>query len=399
MSVFLNSRTDLISPRCANFGLCGGCSLQNEPYFRQVEGKLTNLKEAFNSLGVVPSAIHPSPSEWFYRNKMEFSFGTDGAGPALGLKAKGQWSKVLDLKECYLLSPEAPALLKSVRNWALEEKLSIYDPRSHQGILRHLVVRESGDKKERMVLLVSSSEDFPKESFTRAVLGAYPATGVLWGRNNQISDTASVEEPRLLWGKEFVVETIESGGRKLHYQVSSQSFFQSNTRATQALHSFIREKVKLVSPKLIVDLYCGLGAITLSVADLCDKVIGLESVESAIMDARLNSERNGIKNASFYSGLAEIILPALLAMKPELLIVDPPRSGIHPKALLAIEKADVPAILYVSCNPKTLLRDLSVLLNRYNPLSFTAFDFFPQTEHVETAIFLASKNAILFKGS
>ncbi len=250
-----------------------------------------------------------------------------------------------------------------------------------------------------MVLLVSSSEDFPKESFTRAVLDAYPATGVLWGRNNQISDTASVEEPRLLWGKEFVVETIESGGRKLHYQVSSQSFFQSNTRALEALHSFIREKVKLVSPKLIIDLYCGLGAITLSVADLCDKVIGLESVESAIMDARLNSERNGIKNASFYSGLAEILLPALLAMKPELLIVDPPRSGIHPKALLAIEKSDVPAILYVSCNPKTLLRDLSVLLNRYNPLSFTAFDFFPQTEHVETAIFLASKNAILFKGS
>ncbi len=391
MSASLSSQTDLSSVRCANFGLCGGCSLQNQSYSRQIEGKLENLKKAFEPLGVVPAAISPSPSEWFYRNKMEFSFGSDGVGLALGLKAKGQWSRVLNLKECYLLSPEAPALLESVRNWALEEKLSVHDPRSHQGLLRHLVVRESGDKKERMVLLVSSAEDFPRESFVRAVLNSYPATGVLWGKNDQLSDTALVEELKLLWGKEFIVETLESGDRKLRYRVSPQSFFQSNTRASQALHAFIREKVKLVSPKLILDLYCGLGAITLSAADLCDKVIGLESVESSVVDARLNADENGIKNASFYSGLAETLLPALLAMSPELLIVDPPRSGIHPKALSVIEKANIPAILYVSCNPKTLLRDLSVLLTRYKPLSFEAFDFFPQTEHVETAIFLSHR--------
>ncbi len=345
----------------------------------------------FEPQGVVPSAILPSPSEWFYRNKMEFSFGSDGVGLSLGLKAKGQWSKVLNLKECYLLSPESSALLESVRNWALAEKLSIHDPRSHQGLLRHLVVRESGDKKERMVLLVSSAEDFPKESFIRAVLDSYPATGVLWGKNDQLSDTALVEEPRLLWGKNHVVETLKSGKRELKFQVSPQSFFQSNTRASEILHAFIREKAKLVSPKLILDLYCGLGAISLSVADLCDKVIGLESVEAAVLDARFNADLNGVKNASFYSGLAEILLPALLAMKPELLIVDPPRSGIHPKALSMIEKAEIPAVLYVSCNPKTLLRDLSVLLTRYKPISFEAFDFFPQTEHVETAIFLARR--------
>ena len=391
MSVFLNSRTSLISPRCANFGHCGGCSLQDQSYSQQLEGKLSNLKDVFASLGVVPSVIYPSPSEWFYRNKMEFSFGTDGVGLALGLKARGQWSKVLNLSECHLLSAETPALLKSVRDWAFREKLSVYDPRSHQGLLRHLVVRESGDKKERMVLLVISSENFPKESFVRAVLDAYPASGVLWGKNDHLSDTAFVEHPQLLWGKSAITETLEVGGRTLRYQVSPQSFFQSNTRASQTLHAFIREKVNIVSPKLIVDLYCGLGAITLSVADLCDKVMGLESVESAVLDARLNAEINGIKNASFYHGFAEILLPALLAMGPELLIVDPPRSGIHPKALSVIEKAEIPALLYVSCNPKTLARDLNPLLTRYKALSFAAFDFFPQTEHVETAIFLARR--------
>ncbi len=393
--------------RCRHFGVCGGCSSQVAPYPDELREKFERLKVAFKPLGLEPSVIHPSPDIWFYRNKMEFSFGGgSGASLSLGLKAKGKWYQVLSLEECFLLSPETPALLKSVSDWAVKEGLSAYDARSHSGILRHLVVREAKNGKDRLVLLVTAGWQLPEESFVKAVLDSYPATTILRGTNDKLTDTAIPDSQEVLFGSGWINETLhgegrspaDSGsgtssgypsvGRSLDFRVSPQSFFQSNTRGSEILHSFLRDKIRALSPKVVLDLYCGLGAITLSVADLCEKVIGLECVDAAIVDANFNARANGILNASFYCGLTEILLPALLAMKPDLLIMDPPRSGVHPRALDILSKAEVPAILYVSCNPKTLVRDLEILLSRYEVKSFEAFDFFPHTEHVETAALL-----------
>lgn len=389
-SVFSNSPIDLTpqSARCRHFGVCGGCSSQGAPYEDEWREKLERLKIFFKPLGLEPSAIHPSPDPWFYRNKMEFSFGREGDQTVLGLKAKGQWRHVLSLKECFLLSPETPALLKSVEDWAAREKLGVYDSRSRLGLLRHLVVREAKNGGDRLVLLVSASGEVPEESFKKAVLEVYPASAVLCGTNDKLSDTAIPDSQKILFGGDSIQETLLLGSRSLQFRVSSRSFFQSNTRGSEILHSFLRENIRTLSPKLLLDLYCGIGAIALSIADLCGKVIGLECAEGAVLDAVQNARLNRISNASFYSGFAEILLPALLAMRPDCLIVDPPRSGIHPRALSLLEKSEVPAIFYVSCNPKTLSRDLEVLRSRYEVKAFEAFDFFPHTEHVEMAVFL-----------
>jgi 23S rRNA (uracil-5-)-methyltransferase RumA len=278
--------------------------------------------------------------------------------------------------------------LKAVSKWAVKEGLSVYDARSHSGLLRHLVVREAKNGTDRLVLLVTAGWQLPEESFIKAVLDSYPATSILRGTNDKLSDTAIPDSQEILFGPGWITETLRVENRSLNFRVSPQSFFQSNTRGAEILHSFLRDKIRGISPKLILDLYCGSGAITLSVADLCEKVIGLECVDAAVVDANFNARSNGVLNASFYSGLVEVLLPALLAMKPDMLIMDPPRSGIHPRTLDILAKAKVPAIIYVSCNPKTLVRDLEVLLSRYEVKSFEAFDFFPHTEHVETAALL-----------
>lgn len=391
-SASLNSLPKIAAPlsaRCRHFGTCGGCASQGVPYENELQAKIESLQNSFKSITGGPSRIHPSPDIWFYRNKMEFSFGLDAnSSLALGLKGKGKWYQVLNLEECFLLSPEVPALLKSVRDWAVQNKVSVHDARSHLGLLRHLVVREAKNGKDRLVLLVTAPGIIDEESFIRAVLNVYPATGILWGINDKISDTAIPDSQKVIYGSGWINEVSRVDGRELQFRVSPQSFFQSNTRGAEILHSYLRQKIRDISPKLILDLYCGLGAITLSVADLCQKAIGLECVDSAVLDAVFNAGVNRISNVSFYSGLTEILLPALLAMRPDLLIIDPPRSGIHPRALDILSAAQVPAVLYVSCNPKTFARDLEAFLPRYDVRSFEAFDFFPHTPHVETACLL-----------
>jgi 23S rRNA (uracil1939-C5)-methyltransferase len=363
-------------------------------YIEQLRVKALRAEAAFSPMATGLSRIHPSPQIWFYRNKMEFSFGDvyppvpGGPTILLGLKPKGRWYRILDLADCHLLSPEAPELLRAVRGWAEREALLPYNSRRHNGLLRHLILRESKNGPDRMVVLVTAPGEIPRESFLEAVRSVYPATTVLWGIHEGFSDTASCECLEPLSGPGFITESLRLGDRDLKFRVSPSTFFQTNTKAAELLYGILRDWACKIRAKRILDLYCGGGGITLSLASVCAEVIGAELNEASIEDARANAAANGIANAQFYFGAVERLLPALLALSPDVAVVDPPRSGLHPTALEALRALGPKTLFYVSCNPTTLERDLKVLKTSYTLECAEMVDFFPHTEHVETAVWL-----------
>ncbi len=393
MSASLSSTTR-IAARCRHFGSCGGCALQDINYEDQLSLKSRKVGDLLASLGLSISKTHASPESWYYRNKMEFSFGDvyppveGGPTTLLGLKAKGRWFDVLNLQECHLLSKEAGALLSSVRAWAEKERVPPYNSRKHTGMLRHMVVREAKNGKDRLVSLITAPGELPKESFLKAVHEHYPATTVLWGVNGKISDTAIPDSSGTLEGPGFIVETLRFPEGELRFKISPQAFFQTNTLGAQTLYGILRSWVKESGAKNVLDLYCGGGGITLSVAAICEEAAGVESNPSAIADAKANAELNGLTNAKFFAGQVETLLPSLIAMGAQAAIVDPPRAGLHRKALDVLLASGPQTIFYVSCNPEALARDLGLMKEVYAAQRVEVVDLFPHTEHVETVVWL-----------
>ena len=384
--------------RCVHFGVCGGCSMQDRPYEEQLKLKTSRVQACLSNIKEVPEPrAHASPDIWFYRNKMEFSFGDvyppQAAGPTvkLGLKPKGRWYEILDLQECFLMSPETPILLAGIRAWAEKEKLAPYNGHKKTGFLRHLVLREAKSSGERMVVLVTSPGELPEASFLEAVRAAYPATTVLWGVNEKAADVAVSDRLRVLAGPGHITEELRFGERSLRLRISPHSFFQTNTHAANHLYSLLRDWVRAEGASTVLDLYCGGGGITLSVADLCRKPVGVESNPAAVADALANAALNGLDHAEFYSGAVEILLPALLALEPQVVICDPPRAGMHAAAAAALAAGGPRTVIYVSCNPKSLARDLEILTASYLVERLEVCDLFPHTEHVETAVLLRHK--------
>lgn len=383
-----------LKARCAHFGVCGGCAHQEKPYEEQLRLKGARVSSALGPLGLAVCAVHPSPEPWYYRNKMEFSFSDVyppvSGGPVLklGLKARGRWYQVEDLRECFLLSPETPVLLAAVRKWALNEGLEPYIGKRHRGFLRHLVVREGKNTHDRLVLLVTAPGELPRTSFVEAVRAAYPATTVLWGANGKLSDTAFAETVEILDGPGHIREELRFGEEKLSFKISPYSFFQTNTRGAELLYSIVRGWLSRRKPKLLLDLYCGGGGIGISCASVCGGVVGVETNPSAIEDAKANASLNGLEGAQFYGGAVETLLPSLLAMKPDAAVVDPPRSGLNTRVVETLRALGPESLVYVSCNPEALARDLVALSPRYRAARVEVVDLFPHTEHVETAVWL-----------
>jgi len=377
------------SVRCSHFGTCGGCSHQDKAY----EVQLLNKKEKV--LAALAGLEHPAPSVigapdiWNYRNKMEFSFGdvyppVEGKWMKLGMKPKGRWYEIFDLLECHLPSPEAAKLLASVRAWAEREKVTPYNSHKNEGVLRHLVIREAKNRPERMVLLVTTNGQIPKPSFIEAVQGVYPATTILLGSNAKKSDTAISDSIEVLTGTGFVTETLYFPDGAVDYRISPHSFFQTNSKGTEALYGLLRAWTRELGAGTVLDLYCGGGGIALSLAGAARKVVGVELNASAIADAKANAERNGFKNCEFYCSAVELLLPSLLDLRPDAVVVDPPRAGLHVKASATLLEMAPPVIFYVSCNPESLGRDLKILAPKYAVERLVVVDLFPHTDHVET---------------
>ena len=386
------------APRCRHFGTCGGCSLQDRAYEDQLSYKKEKVAAALNGLPDLPAlSIVGAPQIWNYRNKMEFSFGdvfppVEGQWLKLGMKPKGRWYHILDLQECFLPSPEAAPLLAAVRAWAEKEKVPPYNSHKKEGELRHLVIREAKNTAERMVVLVTSTGDVPKESFVQAVKSVYPATTIMIGRNAKLSDTAVSDSFETLTGTGYVTESLNFPDGCVDYRVSPLSFFQTNTKGTEVLYGILRSWTRELKAKLMLDLYCGGGGIALSLAGaVAGRVIGVESNPAAVADAKANAALNHLDNCEFYGSTVEFILPALLDMKPEAAVVDPPRAGLHASAAKALVDMAPPVLFYVSCNPEALARDLMALGARYTVDRLVCVDLFPHTDHVETVAWLTRK--------
>ncbi len=376
--------------RCRHFGTCGGCSIQDKPYPDQLSYKRNKVLEALKGLEGLPDlSVIAAPDSWNYRNKMEFSFGdvyppVEGKWLKLGMKPRGRWYEILDLQECHLPSPEAATLLASVRAWAEREKVEPYNSHKKTGVLRHLVLREAKNRPERMVLLVTTDGKIPKNSFIEAVQSVYPATTILLGANAKASDTAISDSIEVLTGQGFVTETLYFPDGAVDYRISPQSFFQTNSKGTEKLYGLLRSWTRELPVGVVLDLYCGGGGIALSLAGAARKVVGVELNPSAVADAKSNAERNAFKNCDFYCAAVETLLPSLLDLRPEAVVVDPPRAGLHAKAAATLLEMAPPVIFYVSCNPESLGRDLKILTAKYRVDRLVMVDLFPHTEHVET---------------
>jgi len=397
MSATSSSTTEATAARCRHFGTCGGCSLQDRAYEAQLSYKKEKVAAALKGMPGLPElSIVGAPQIWNYRNKMEFSFGdvfppVAGQWLKLGMKPKGRWYHILDLQECFLPSPEAAPLLAAVRTWAEKEKVQPYNSHKKEGELRHLVLREAKNTAERMVVLVTSTGNMPKESFVKAVLSVYPATTILVGRNAKISDTAVSDSFEVLTGTGSVTEALNFSDGSVNYRISPLSFFQTNTKGTEVLYGILRSWTRELKAELILDLYCGGGGIALSLAGAAGKVIGVESNQSAVADAKANAALNRLDNCEFYGSTVEFILPALLDMKPQAAVVDPPRAGLHASAAKALVDMAPPVLFYVSCNPDALARDLMALGEKYTVDRLVCVDLFPHTDHVETVAWLTRK--------
>lgn len=404
------------NPTCKHFGVCGGCALLNLPYDEQVAQKQAKLQETLREFWPHEISVTKTDEPFYFRNKVELGFchqvkwredynKKDPANKtrplefeqALGFKYKGRFDRAVEISECLLFSRQLVPLLDALRVWAAAENLPYYDTRKHTGVLRHLLVREGKNTGEQIVVLFVT-DDFNEKTFVSAVESVLPNANIMAAVNTGLADTAAPESLRVLKGKDHIFEKIiltgENGTqeREVLFKLSPQSFFQTNTKTAQKMYSVVRGFVKKLAPKKIYDLYGGAGSFSLSCADLCEKSICVESVAPAIYNGIENAKLNGVKNVQFFCAKVEdFVKEQPIEKKDALIILDPPRGGMHPKAAKAVAESDVENVLYISCNPVTLANDLKILTQHYEILHVEAFDFFPHSEHIETFVQLKLK--------
>ena len=390
-----------VAAPCAHFGQCGGCSFQSLAYPAQLAGLHELVARAFRHQGF-GAELEIAPVEgarelYGYRNKMEFTFSNrrwiDLSEPpgaessfALGLHAPGMHSKVIDVLGCPIQPAALDAILATLRSEALARALSPWDQRSHTGLLRHAVLRSSRATGEILVDLVTSS-DSPElvEPYAAAVLARHPEiTTFVQNVNTRHAQTAQGEREHVLHGPGFIVERLLG----LSFSISANSFFQTNPAQAERLFELVREAAGTQGGELVYDLYCGTGTIALVLAAQAREVLGFELAPSSVVDARANAERNGITNVSFVEGdvLASL---ASRTQRPDVVVVDPPRAGLHPKLLPVLAGLAPRRIVYVSCNPVSGARDARALAGLgYRAERVRPIDLFPHTPHVESVFAL-----------
>ncbi|MBI2070471.1 MAG: 23S rRNA (uracil(1939)-C(5))-methyltransferase RlmD [Elusimicrobia bacterium] len=389
--------------RCRHFGVCGGCTLQDLDYSLQLESKKSEFERLLSALGVPLFDFVPAPDPWNYRNKVELSFlpprlaaGGPPGSLTLGFKEKGKWYRGFDLAECLIFDPFLARLGESVRLWAIHENCAAYDPRRHHGFLRHLAVRKGATIERKgaflATLVTSSQRELPGQSLIErlsSIKNDLFELSLFHGVNDSWADTAVPQRIETLSGRPYLYEYVL--GRPFRYSLGS--FFQTNPRAFELLLGEIAAHVGRLGVSCVLDCYCGVGVMAVMLAERCGcPAVGIESVVSSIDDARVNAGNQNGDRLTFVLAQVEDVLSDWLK-KPEIrsgaVILDPPRSGLHPKALKALA-ADPPAhLIYVSCNPKrTVEADLPHLSQSYKITRAQAFDFFPQTRHYEALFFL-----------
>lgn len=391
---------------CPHFEVCGGCTYQNMSYDTQMKLKGDMVKNIIDQVcsDYAYEGILGSPMEIGYRNKMEFSFGDEYKdGPlALGLHKKGSFYDIVTVDECQIVHADYNLILTAVLEFFKGREIPYYHKMRHTGYLRHLVVRRAIKTGEILINIVTSSqytECSESEKITEKALFAELAerllglnyygtvAGILHTYNDSLSDVVQSDRTEVLYGRDYIVEKILG----LQFKISAFSFFQTNSLGAEVLYGKAREYVGETMDKVVFDLYSGTGTIAQMLAAVAKRVIGVEIVEEAVEAARLNAGLNGLENCEFIAGDVLKVIDGI-EEKPDLIVLDPPRDGIHPKALEKIIQFGVDRMVYISCKPTSLARDLVVLQERgYKVEKVCAIDQFPQTCHVETVVLLSQQ--------
>jgi len=395
-----------IDPFCAHFGECGGCRWQNLPYEEQLKYKQKQVADQFERIGKISTGevrpIVPSENQIYYRNKLEYTFSdsrwltreemqsgrTFEDRKALGFHIPGRFDKVLDIRECHLQPDPSNTIRNFIREYALLHGLDFFNLVNQQGFLRTLMIRNSLQGAFMVVVSFFRDDREAIVQLLEALRMAFPQIASLfYVINPKANDTLTDLEPVLFFGKDHLIEEMEG----LKFRIGPKSFYQTNPRQAHNLYTITRDFAGLRGSEVVYDVYTGTGTIALFVARHCARVIGIESVTEAIEDARQNAALNAIGNAFFHAGDCKDILNPLFFAEngsPDVIIVDPPRSGMHADVVTAITESRPQKIVYVSCNPATQARDIQLMSGTFHITKMQPVDMFPHTFHVENVALL-----------
>lgn len=403
----LSSSPYRIDPFCPHFGVCGGCKWQHMAYGAQLKFKQQYVDNALSRIGKVDTtSIEPilgSEQTRYYRNKLEFTFSnkrwltsvddiTDTNDmDALGFHVPGRFDKILDIEHCYLQEEPSNRLRNDIRKFAVENHISFYDLRLHEGALRNLIIRTSSTGEVMVIVVFAYPEEGQVELLMEYIASQFPEiVSLLYIVNQKKNDTIFDQDIHVFRGRDFIYEEMEG----LKFKVGPKSFYQTNSRQAYELYKITRDFAGLQGNELVYDLYTGAGTIANFVARNAREVVGVEYVPSAIEDAKVNSAINNIDNTKFFAGdMKDVLTVDFIAEhgKPDVLITDPPRAGMHPDVVKRILEMEAEKIVYVSCNAATQARDLEMLSAKYEVARIKPVDMFPQTQHVENVVLLTLK--------
>ncbi len=399
------------TPFCSHFGVCGGCKWQNLPYEEQLRFKTEQVRDQLTRIGKVAlPEIRPclgSARTQFYRNKLEYTFADRrwmtyeeiaDAGreitpePALGFHIPNMFDKVLDIEKCWLQAEPSNAIRLEIKRFCVEHGYSFYHAREHTGLMRNIVIR-TASTGEIMLIVVFASDDRERiETLMSHLKQTFPEiTSLIYMVNTKWNDSLGDQEPILYAGKDHILEQMEG----LQFKVGPKSFYQTNSEQAYELYKVAREFADLKPEETLYDLYTGTGTIANFCASRCAKVVGIEYVPEAIADAKINSEINRIDNTTFYAGDMKAVLSDRFVAengRPDVVILDPPRAGVDEPVIDVILRAAPERIVYVSCNPATQARDLSLMDGMYRVEAVQPVDMFPHTHHVENVVKLVKRN-------
>ncbi|MBQ3812365.1 MAG: 23S rRNA (uracil(1939)-C(5))-methyltransferase RlmD [Bacteroidales bacterium] len=394
-----------LEPFCEHFGVCGGCRWQPLPYEMQLEAKRQQVEDQLVRIGhlEVPEIRPTLPSELtrYYRNKLEFSASNkrwllrdepqDLVEPGLGFHVGKFFDKVLDIRKCHLQAEPSNAIRLFIKKFCLENGLEFYNIRENHGFFRNMFIRTTEDGQIMLILCLAQLDEAPRKALLDALIKEFPQiTSLYYVINEKLNDSIADQSPVLYYGQDAIYEKMED----LSFKIGPKSFYQTNSRQAYRLYSVAREFAALEGHEVVYDLYTGTGTIAQFVSRKATKVVGIEYVPEAIEDAKDNARRNHIENCEFFAGdMKDVLNEAFIQEhgRPDVIILDPPRAGIHPDVAKVILSAAPERMVYVSCNPASQARDLAILCKDYKITAVQPVDMFPHTMHVENVVALTRK--------
>ena len=406
-----------VAPFCSHFGVCGGCQWQMLPYEQQLVYKHQQVVDNLTRIAKIPLPMIPpilgAPETQGYRNKVEYTFATEkfipfedfkamkeagiepvkspGAG---GFHARGFFEKVVEIDTCYLQSEPTNLMRKAVVNFALEHKMPFYNIKQHQGWLRNMFVRNTTQGEWMVNIILGYEAPTEREALLKLLLKQFPQiTTLLYTINTKRNDSMQDLVPQVYHGTGYITEKLEN----FSFKISPKSFFQTNSKQAERLYQVTRDFAELTGKEIVYDLYCGTGSIGIFCSQNAKKIIGVEFVADAIEDAKENAQLNQLKDTAFFAGdVIDICNDAFFEThgKPDVVITDPPRAGMHEKLVKKLLDMEAPLMVYVSCNPATQARDLSLLSEKYTVTKIQPVDMFPHTLHIENVVQLKRTDLI-----